>query len=75
MTRSIFGPANSGPAGLFLLALLAFPAAAAEICVTCAEPDAHYRCAFEGDQAPAPDPRLALSCLGELSKSAATSAA
>lgn len=69
MTPSIFGAANCGPVGLLLVALTAFPAASAEICVTCAGPDAHYRCAFEGDQSPAPDPRLALSCLGELSKS------
>lgn len=50
------------------LCTAASPALAGEICVTCLAPDAHYRCAFEGDKSAAIDPSLPLVCLSALSE-------
>lgn len=49
--------------------VLVLPVQAAEVCVVCEGPAAQYRCAFAGDAGPAPDPRLAFTCLNEISKS------
>lgn len=60
---------RTGLATALLVVIAAGKAAPGEVCVVCAEPDAHYRCGFEGDTGRAVDPRLSLACLSELSQS------
>lgn len=45
---------------------VAAPLHAAEFCVSCLGPDAHYICAFDGVEGNAQDPRLKLLCITEL---------
>lgn len=58
------------PGASVVAALSALPglAASAEFCVSCAQPDAHYACAFEGANGSAHDARLKLLCISELAK-------
>jgi hypothetical protein len=51
------------------LTAIAHVAAAAEYCVTCAGPEAHYACSFEGASAGPGDTGLKLYCITELAKS------
>lgn len=51
-----------------VLALVGGVAAAGEFCVTCAEPDAHYACTFDGADN-TNDASLKLLCITELAKS------
>jgi hypothetical protein len=46
-------------------------ASAAEYCVSCLGPDAHYVCAFDGVEAADNDPRLKLLCITELARTGA----
>lgn len=41
---------------------------AAEYCVTCAGPEAHYRCSFAGDKSATHDAQLQLACISTLAK-------
>jgi hypothetical protein len=52
-----------------LLAATDRVAAAAEYCVTCAGPESHYACSFEGASAGPGDTGLKLYCITELAKS------
>lgn len=45
---------------------LAAPLHAAEFCVSCLGPEAHYICAFDGVEGNSQDPRLKLLCITEL---------
>lgn len=51
-----------------LVAGFSVPAALADICVTCASPDASYSCAVDGVSAQSDDGRLRLYCITALAK-------
>lgn len=52
-----------------VVAGLSVPAARADICVTCASPDAIYSCAVDGESAQSDNGRLRLYCITALAKS------
>ncbi|MEQ1715861.1 MAG: hypothetical protein ABL907_07740 [Hyphomicrobium sp.] len=52
----------------WFLAWTALPAAAADYCVSCSGPEAHYRCTFDGDTATERDPGLQLYCISALAR-------
>lgn len=67
-------PANAASAGLTAfaaasVALYATPSIAAEFCVTCEGPAAHYKCVLPGPAADPGDARLKIWCMTELAKS------
>ncbi len=65
LLRKVGGAARI--AAIYLVAI-STTAQAADFCVTCAGPEAHYACAFDGVAAGAEDPRLKLLCITELAK-------
>ena len=59
---------KSATAIVGLMSTVSAFAGSAEFCVSCAGPEAHYACTFDGAATDANDPRLKLLCITELAK-------